>query len=87
MKYIKKYEVFNENIYVGLDVTLEYPSYLTAEDEDTIDIAFDKGTESFIKGASIEANPYFDVHEDMVVAWNDGFMNAEDHQKDMRMYN
>lgn len=87
MKYIKKFESFNESTYVGIDGSLNYPPYLTAEDEDTIDIAFAKGEDSFKNDCDIEENPYLDVHEDMAVAWSDGFMSSQDHHKNLQMYN
>ena len=87
MKYIKKFETFNESTFIGTDGSINYPPYLIAEDEDTIDTAFAKGEDAFLNDCDIEENPYLDVHEDMVVAWNDGFMNAQDHQKDIEMYN
>ena len=74
MKYIKKFEAFNESTFIGIDGSMNYPPYLIAEDEDTLDIAFAKGEDAFKNDCDIEENPYLDVHDDMVEAWNDGFL-------------
>ena len=85
MKYLKLFNQFNENVgqervYVGVDGGLNYPAYISSEPDDDLDIAFDKGAESYYKSVDKEENPYSleqYPNANLVQAWNDGWMNAE----------
>jgi len=70
-----------ENVYVGLDGSLNYPEYLVADYDDTLDTAFYKGEEAFNNGCELEENPFLYAHEDMATAWSDGWMNSEHSHK------
>ena len=73
----RKNKEIKESVYASEDGNLIYPEYLIADEEDTLDSAFYKGEEAFANGCDMEENPFIDTHEDLVTAWDDGWMNSQ----------
>lgn len=66
-----------EDMSVGLNGELQIPDYENAFDDDTEDIAYEKGKEACDHGVSLDRNPYEDPNRGL--AWETGWneMNSE----------
>jgi hypothetical protein len=76
MRKIKNFKLFTEGLSVDASGTLQAPYYITSNDSDDEDDAYDKGIAAAANDCDIEENPYNMDNDPMLYdAWNDGFNN------------
>jgi hypothetical protein len=71
MKYLKLFEEYNEGMEVDVFGNLSIPDCIIEDPDDDMDIAYDKGKESFHRGYDLSDNPYED--DVLKTSWDDGF--------------
>ncbi len=69
-------EELEEDMSIGLTGELNIPDYESAYDDDTEDIAYDKGREAKFKGVEVDMNPY-ESASPLFYAWESGWSEAE----------